>query len=338
MAGGLLGMQRMNVSFVPDVLLVAVCLASFVVVSGGFTEVQVTRYLGFVGCLGLIHVITALIQSRLRANQTGVWEVTSLFGPQWPTAAFLGLSLLATGTLAVYAANERSLDRDPRSMHSRVAWFSSPGVQVAVVAIASMAVIFLFLYLLPALWVLPMCCAAVTGWALVLAAKGKASVPLVLAGILMLLALNALSLGRPAGERFLFSGDAFHANLSRLGNVSARRSAEGSERPEPHAEVSEQDMMSNPGLRPLIGNRAGRVTGVLLGLFLLACAALGVKGLIRFEGSECILAAGGLFGLIGVAGLAALSGSLYHPGVAVTAAGFAAIAASQGSFEREVEA
>ena len=331
-------MGGVGTPFGPESVLVAACVLTFLVVSGGFTEQQVSRYLGFVGLLGLIHVVGSLIISRVEANPAGNWQTVLLFGDQWPGVAFLGTCLLALGTTAAHAADVRSLDRDPGSLHSRVAWFSSPGVQIALLGVAGITAVFFFLYLFPTLIALPVCSVLFAAWAVGMGAKGKVSGFLVTCAVVSLLGLNLLSLARPAGEPFVFTSEAFEANVARLqtgrnvtGMVRVRENG-------PTPGHTEGTGRLRPGwFSALTGSVPGRVTGILLLVLVLFSMGLAARGMIVFDGSESVLAACGLFGVLGLVLFVAMGECLAHPGVAMSGAGLLAIAAAQGSFEQEVE-
>ena len=336
-AGAVLSAARMNADATHPLLLIAMCILTFLVISGGFTEHQVTRYLGFLGLLGITHVVSALLKTRMETNGGADWTIRVLFESHWSLTAFLALSLLGIGTVATHAATENALDRDPRSMHSRVAWFSSPGVQMAVLGGATMSVVLLFLYLLPSLWALPLCSLLVTGWAVTLVARGKMPLYVAAIGILLVLALNTLSMGRPSGERLLFTTEVFNSNVTRLRQASAARATEGTGTAPAPKNVFPDWSGDNFELKGLMRNRVGRITAIFLGLFCLLALGLAARGMIRFEGPESILATGAFFGLVGLVVFSALGPCLRHPAVGLAGAGLLAIAAAEGSFDREVE-
>lgn len=330
----------------PSFALLGACVLIFAVVSGGFTEKQVARLMWLMLLLGVVHVVIGLWLSGVEAEPGGDWHAVTLLNSCPVTAAFMALSMIAGAANCAYSAEVVAIERDPRSMHSSIAWFTSPGAQSALLGIAGIVFVMFFLALLPSIAALPLAALLVLGTVIGLACCSNTRSVIVPVSLLCVTALVIFSLGRGAGERTNFSDKAFDRNISHLlagedaryggKDRSAETVGEGS-REEGTGEASGRILaIESSDLSSLMADPAGRAAAVLGALMVIICGIIAAGTMLGAPpGAPPILAVAGLFGLLTVVVFAALTSVLSHPAIALSVPIFLATAAAGGTFDEE---
>jgi len=319
------------------------CLLTFAVVSGGFTETQISRLLGYMCGVGICEVVVGLFMYRVRSSAEiatgGVFlirpGVANTLGTDWTLAAFLLCCMVGAGAFAARTVLGAAPGRSRYLPYSRVGWWSSPGVQLATMAAFGILGMMLFLFFAVSIFVIPICAATLAAFVLCLAIRKRIHPLLALGAVLLCAGIALANLARPLGHKVGFSGYVLQRNVHSLLAGVDRRSADAADLE--HAVQEGRPVGLEHGDWAAMVRNWGWQRTALLACLIGLCFLKACRAMLFSSGPQSLLAAGACAGLLGLLALTLLGNCMRNPGVALLASTWLAVAAAGGDFEQEVE-
>ena len=321
---------------------IILCLAAFVITSGAFTEKQISRLLAFLAFAGVVQVIIGL--RLLGPGADGVpffgplasnGAVTGTIGSEWGLGIFLISCILAAATFAARALSA-ALPSDDIVFHSRVARLTSADANIALIALLTVCLMLILLFLVESILIFPLCMASIILFVLILALKGKAG-PLMAACIIVVcLLLGLANLSRPSATRWESSGIVLQSNVRNLVSLEDKRAVNPAAMPV--ADESDDDSIRDDASdRPSSPRKTPwPVTLLFVGL-IASLLVTALRGIAALHENQPILAAGAFSTVIALALSVPLGARLSSLGVTLTLSVICAVAAVGGDFEEELE-
>jgi len=202
----------------------SLCILVLVIVSGVYTENQINRLLATLGMLGVMSSFFVFHQKKneLIGDQQ---LISGVIDGEWEIGSLLIISAFSAGAFAVRSFATGTPVRQAISIHSRIAWFSSPGANQALLGALSSLVIMMAAFRLESLFIFPVLLGCCFVFGVAMGVKQKIRPPIVIIGLAVVLTLWFASLARPLGLNFNLNGTVFKnnwKNMTEFNDVRAR--------------------------------------------------------------------------------------------------------------------